>query len=95
MKDNEKLVDMVPAQVSISTQNHLSPYLSGREKLYYFPAQEDYILLDLRLGQPPVNWWASPPPEESKKIIGDWAEKGEYQILEKSGEAMLLKKSTK
>lgn len=92
MVDNEKLIKMVPSEVSVSTQNHLAPHLSGRERLYYFPAKEDYVLLDLHLNQSPVNWWASPTPEEGRKIIEGWIKKGEYRVVEQSVDTILLKK---
>lgn len=93
MVDNEKLIEMVPYGVSVSTQNHLAPHLSGRTRLFYFPAQEDYVILDLRGDQSMIDFWASPQPEESKKIIADWMKTGKYQVVRKSGEAVLLKKS--
>lgn len=90
MRDNEKLIKMIPSNASISTQNHFAPHLSGRPRLYYFPAKEDYVLLDLRENQPIVDFWASPPPHKSREIIKEWMEKGEYKMVGKSGEAVLL-----
>ena len=115
MEENKKLIKMVPSGVSVSTQNHLAPHLSGRKRLFYFPAtagkvgfpdresggedvvssaKENYVILDLRQDQPLANFWASPEPGESKRIIEEWIKNGKYQVVQKSGESILLKEKT-
>ena len=95
--DNDKIARKIPEDAYLLTTNHLAPQVSYRKHVYYFPQhidEADYIFVDLHPNQPIINFWYSAHIQEDldnhiKSIIRS----KKYVIVEKSGDAYLLKRN--
>ncbi len=95
MINNNKVINCVPEKVSISAQNNLAPHLSPREHIKVFPeglrSNYDYIIVDLHKGQS-ENSFHFLGSEKTNIIIDDLLENDFYNIVCRSGDAMLLER---
>lgn len=98
MTDNFSVIAKIPKNAYLLTQNNLAPHVANREFLYYFPKnieRADYIFLDLRKGQPIINFWLSGEEKEVRNEINHLVNRGVFEIFYQKGDAILLKKVQK
>jgi len=94
MENNREVIKLIPEDDSVATQNNLTPHLSQRKEIYVLPSgmRADWIMVDLRKQQDGWNFYTL-SLEEVKKITIELTEKGEYEIWDQRGDAVLLKKT--
>lgn len=115
MVDIEYLMEKIPPQSSVATQNNIVPHLSHRKQIYYFSIEDkrfletpppcsrpscwwlnargaDYVLVDLHNGQSVNNFWGSDENKAREGLEGV-LKSGNYNLLEKRNEAVLLIKA--
>lgn len=92
-KDTNELIQKVPEDAIIASQNSLLPHLSQRDNFYLLPEVGDaeYIPVDLEEG--PNKFAPLNSALELKKIIDGLILAGRYQIIWQQNKAILLEKS--
>lgn len=93
MVDTRLVVDKVPADASVQTQNNLMPHLGHRREIYILPIERgaDYMVFDLHRGQNDWNFYTD-NLGLSKKQFKELVAAGKYRVILSAGDAYLLKK---
>ena len=94
MKDNYQIIEFgqkLPPDISVAAQNSLVPHLSQREKIYLLPEinEAQYIFVDFYKGS---NKYSPITYNEMKDLIDTLLETGEYSLVKRVGDALVLKK---
>lgn len=94
ISNNREILSLVPEHVAVAAQNNLVPHLSTREKIYPLPKILDaqYLVVDLHENQSDYNFHTG-TKAEIEELVGILIAKGEFAVLEKKGDAMLLKRN--
>jgi len=94
VNDIKLLLESIPRENSIATQNNLAPHLSQREKIYILPEGigADLILIDLRPNQDQWNFYTL-SLREMKVLIDNLIEEKKYYILKEKNNCFLLRKN--
>ncbi len=90
--DNYELINKIPDNSKIASQNSLLPHISERKQFYLLPKIEDaeYIAIDLEEG--PNKFSPLNNSSELKEVIENQITQKKYQIIWQKNKAILLKK---
>ena len=90
MKNNNEIINKIPENVPIATQNSLFPHLSQREEIYLLPEIEnaEYIFVDLHDGP---NKYSPLKYDELKNFVYAGINKGDFSIHDQKGDTLLLR----
>lgn len=98
IKDNERVIQHIPANAYVVTMNSLAPQIALRENIFYYPQnvnKADYIFVDLHPNQPPVSFWLTSDTSDNegqlREEIMQLVKENTYSIYYQSGDAFLLK----
>lgn len=91
VKDADKLAAAVPTEGAVAANNSLAPHLTHRDMIYLLPEIRDaeYITVDLTEGPNKHAPWSA---EKMREYIDELLKSGDWELKEKFGDAMLLKK---
>ncbi len=92
VKDADNLVLSVPSGASVAANNSLAPHLTHRDKLYLLPEVGDaeYIAVDLAGGPNKHAPWSG---EKMREYIDGLIDSGDWEIRQRFGESLLLKRN--
>lgn len=90
-KDDYELINQVPKNAIIATQNSLLPHLSERDNFYLLPniGNSEYVVVDLADGPnkfSPLNY------EQFKSLVNNLIEQKKFQVIWQKNQSMLLKR---
>lgn len=101
IKDNNYIVSKIPGDGILLTQNDLTPQVSFRQYVYYYPQhvnEAKYIFLDLHpdYGLEAIDFWLS-GSNEGKVVnsVQSLLFHKKYKIIQKAGDAILMERINK
>lgn len=91
MKNARDILNLIPKDASVATQNSLFPHLSQRSGIFLLPEINNahYIAVDLHDGP---NKYAPLLKNDTEELVENLIQNGKYEINARAGEAFLLKK---
>ncbi|HCS78547.1 TPA: hypothetical protein DIV55_02270 [Patescibacteria group bacterium] len=92
MENNQALLQLIPPDTSVATQNSLAAHLSRRDHLYLLPDTKnaDYVMFDLHPNQSAYNF-SGRTPEEIRELMDGLLANKEYLLVAQQGDAYVLK----
>ncbi len=87
------IINRIPREASVASQNNLLPHLSHRKEIYLLPENNnaDYIVVDLHEGKNNWNFYSG-NLETARKEFSEFILSGKYKILASYGSVYLLQK---
>ena len=93
MNDIRLVLDYVPENASVASQNNLLPHLSHRKGVYLLPSinNSDFIVVDLHSGQNDWNFYIE-NLESTKALVKNLVASNLYKPIMSSGDTYLLRR---
>lgn len=88
----EEAINLIPPNASVSAGNYFTPYLSSRDKIYFFPDVKDAEYIAVNEDDTEKRFYPFESSEKFEEAIKQLKENSSYEIFFEKNKMLLFKK---